>query len=109
MRGFFLGALLLIGLDVALHAPTSRFASMLATPTRWLAEWTNAGTPLISAPIPAPSSSSGGTDNPPGAGGTTPKGSPGSQMKQGETYWRNHGQPNNCPPGFPPNITCVAD
>lgn len=53
MRGFFLGAFVLIGLDVLLKAPTSRIAVALATPTEWLAKWVDPETPLITAPIPS--------------------------------------------------------
>lgn len=107
MRGFFLGALVLVGLDVALNAPVTRVTAFLATPTRWLAQWMDARTPLISAPVPAGSAGSSG-DAPPPFGALPGGSNPGQQMKNGETFWKTHGQPNNCPPGFPPNITCEA-
>ncbi len=107
MRGFFLGALVLVGLDFVLHQPTSRFAQTFVTPTRWLAEWMDARTPLITAPVPPSSSGSGSADLPAGLGGSAPAGSnPGQQMGNGETYWEQHGQKNNCPPGFPAGDTC---
>jgi hypothetical protein len=53
MRGFFLGAIVLVTLDVLLKAPSTRIAVALATPTEWLAKWVDAETPLITAPIPS--------------------------------------------------------
>jgi len=41
-----------------------------------------------------------------GLGGSRPKGNVGQQIKQGETFWQQHGQANNCPPGFPPGYIC---
>lgn len=42
-----MAALVLIGLDVALTAPSSRITSLLALPAGWLAEWMDPGRPLI--------------------------------------------------------------
>lgn len=57
MKSFFLTAFVLVGLDVALHAPTTRFAQLVTAPTGWLAKWMSATTPLISAPVPGSTSS----------------------------------------------------
>jgi len=54
MRGFLLGALVLVSLDVVLTAPSSRVAQLLATPAGWLAAWCDPRTPLITAPGSAP-------------------------------------------------------
>lgn len=83
MRGFFLGALILIGLDLVTTAPSSRVAQLVVTPAAWLAAWMDPHTPLISRPVP----DNGGPPNnpgvPPGAGsaqpGTPPLGFPPSK------------------------------
>lgn len=47
MRGFLVAALVLIGLDVALSAPSSRITALFALPGGWLAEWMDPGRPLL--------------------------------------------------------------
>jgi hypothetical protein len=47
MRGLLTGAVVLTGLYVVLHAPGTRVAAALATPTGWLAKWMDPNTPLI--------------------------------------------------------------
>jgi len=47
VRGFLVAALVLIGLDVALSAPSSRITALFALPGGWLAEWMDPGRPLI--------------------------------------------------------------
>lgn len=58
MRGFLLGALVLVGLEVVLKAPSSRVAQVLATPAGWLAAWCDPNTPLISGSASSSSSTS---------------------------------------------------
>jgi hypothetical protein len=61
VRGFFLGALILIGLDLATKAPASRIAQLASTPAAWLAAWMDPHTPLISKPVPGSSSTPAST------------------------------------------------
>jgi hypothetical protein len=58
VRGFFLGCLVLIGLDVATRAPASRLAELAATPAAWLAAWMDPHTPLITRPVPSSAAAS---------------------------------------------------
>lgn len=90
MRGFLLGSIVLIALDVLLKAPTSRIAVAFSTPTGWLEKWADARTPLISKPVPAATAAA--PSNPAGA----------NTNKLGESTT------GSCPPGFPPGIKCLG-
>lgn len=65
MRGFLLGAMVLIGLEVALTAPGSRITALVALPAGWLAEWMDPARPLIGPGKLASSTSS--TSSTPGS------------------------------------------
>lgn len=94
MRGFFLVAFGLVALDVALKAPGSRIAAVVATPARWLAEWMDPHTPLISRPVPSSPSSGGGLD----------AGNPAGQ----NTNQLGESNSGACPPGFPAGMKCLG-
>lgn len=66
MRGFLLTAVVLVGLDVLLHSPTSNVATAFEVPTRWLAEWMDPRTPLIAAGPAQPAAKNAAA---PGGGG----------------------------------------
>lgn len=90
MRGFLLGAAVLVGLQIVLRAPSSAIAGAAAVPAAWAAKWMSPSTPLITKPVPGP------------AGGSS---SPGSSSPTNALGESTTGQ---CPPGFPPGIKCLG-
>lgn len=89
MRGFLLGAAVLVGLQIALRAPSSAIAAAAAVPAAWAAKWMSPSTPLITKPVPGLSGSS----------------SPGSSSPTNALGESTTGQ---CPPGFPAGIKCLG-
>jgi hypothetical protein len=47
VRGFLLGVLVLVGLEVVLNSPASRVGALLDRPTHWLEAWMDPARPLI--------------------------------------------------------------
>ncbi len=84
MRGFLLGALILIGLEVALTSSAPRIAGALPPVTGWLVSWTDPTVPLIPGPAPGPA---------PGKK-TGPGSAPGKTVRQ---------RAGKCPPGYLPD------
>jgi hypothetical protein len=90
MRGFLLGAAILVGLQIALRAPSSALAAAAAVPAAWAEKWMSPATPLITKPVPG---SGGGTGSPAKSGSGT------NSLGESTT--------GQCPPGFPKGLKCL--
>jgi len=96
VRGFLLGVLVLVGMDVVLNSPASRVAALLDRPSRWLAAWMDPARPLI------PIGHLGETGHGGGGGGFTRL--PGGAIKPDT--------PGKCPKGYlwdPKSKTCLKE
>ena len=95
MRGFLVGALVLVALDLVLKSPAANVAGAFTAPTAWLEKWMSPAAPLIARPVPVSTAGASTSGGPVSAGG-------GSTNQLGESTT------GACPPGFPPGLKCAA-
>lgn len=93
MRGFFLGALALVALDLVLTSGVANVAGAAVQPAAWLQKWMSPAVPLITNPVPV-SSAGASTSGAPAPSSNT--------NKLGESTT------GACPPGFPPGLKCAG-